>query len=52
MGEFAIKIFENDKEFIIAIVIIPALLIGIIGLIFGDGVREVFIRNNKPRRTN
>lgn len=39
--EFAKKVIENNKKIFAAIVIVPFVLIGIMGLIFGDGVREV-----------
>lgn len=38
---FARLILEENKRFILGIIILPALLIGLIGLIFGKGVREV-----------
>ncbi|MGB9620927.1 MAG: ABC transporter permease [Brevinematia bacterium] len=36
-----IKVVEDNKKILVAVILVPFILIGIIGLIFGDGVREV-----------
>ncbi|MCX8029344.1 MAG: ABC transporter permease [Brevinematales bacterium] len=39
--KFLREIFEKNRKFLVVLVLVPAVVIGIIGLIFGDGVRDV-----------
>jgi hypothetical protein len=39
--EFVKLFFERNKEIIVGLLVIPFILVLFLGLIFGDGVREV-----------